>query len=108
MGGAYEGDPPVWFGDVGYDPLHGANLGGVTPLRRPAPHGEAPTTPNVRGFLYPPPYGRCSEGGRYEVDYDVYCAEKEYGFAVHCCIADSGALIGCGGTARARVVKRWW
>ena len=76
MGGAYEGNPPVSFGDVGYDPPHGAKLGGVTPPRRPEPHGEYPTTPNVRGFLYPPPSGIFSEGGGYEVDYDVYRAEK--------------------------------
>ena len=76
LGGAYEGDPPVWFGDMGYDPLHGANLGWVTPPRRPAPHEESPTTPNVRGFVYPPQSGRLSEGGGYEVDYDVYRVEK--------------------------------
>ena len=60
------------------------------------------------GVFIPPPSGRCSEVGGYEVDYDVYRAEKEYGCAVHCYMADSGSLIGCGGTARARVVKRWW
>ena len=57
LGGAYEGDPPVWFGDVGYDPPYGAKLGGVTPPRRPALHREAPTTTNVRGFLYLPHLG---------------------------------------------------
>ena len=76
MGCAYDGDPPVCFGYVGYDPLHGANLGWVTPPRRPAPHGVVPTTPNVRGFVHPHPSGRCSEGGGYEVDYDVYRVEK--------------------------------
>ena len=55
LGGSYEGEPAVWFGDVGYEPPHGANLGGVPPPCDPAPQGEAPTTPHGRRLVYPPP-----------------------------------------------------
>ena len=36
--GAYSGDPPVWFGDVGDDPLHSANLGRFPPPCGTVPH----------------------------------------------------------------------
>ena len=53
--GAYAGDPPVWFIDMGGDPQHGANLGRVPPPCDPELQGEAPTTPHGRRLVYPPP-----------------------------------------------------
>ena len=49
--GSRSGDPPVWVIDVGYDPPHGANLGGVPPPHGPETHGEAPTTLHGRGVV---------------------------------------------------------
>ena len=48
------GNPTVWVEDVGDEPPHGANLGGVPPLRVPEHHRESPTMPHRRVLVYPP------------------------------------------------------
>ena len=49
--GGRTGKPPVYVGDVGYDPSHGANLDGKPPLRGLVPHEDAPTMPHGQGLV---------------------------------------------------------
>ena len=105
--GGHASKPPVWFRDMGDDPPHGANIGGIPPLLGPAPQVSSQNTARTGCGIPPPLEDALRESGLEEIM--VYIVWR-YNTVTHYIASRTILDICLEAMTRpgAQVVKQWW